>query len=228
VTLRPESPGASGSVARWAPAAAWLGVALAASAGAVVGAQLWFRTLQRVWPTDDPMLVGLQFGSFLVILGALGSWWWRGDLGLRLGATLLERRRVAGWAAVLSLGAVLLVAVGGPNAYSGSDPLFEVVLVPLGEELVFRGLMLGILLDRLHRWYGPGRGVRLAIVFSALAFGAAHASNALFGVAHSFVVVQVVVATVLGLILADLRVRTRSLLAPVLLHALVNAINLLA
>jgi hypothetical protein len=38
---------------------------------------------------------------------------------------------------------VTFVTVTGSNAYSGADPLFEIVLVPVGEELVFRGLLLG-------------------------------------------------------------------------------------
>jgi uncharacterized protein len=211
-----------------APRVAWLAVALGASVGVVIGAQLWFRALQRVWPTDDPTLVAIQFGSFLLVTGGLGAVAWRGDLGLRVGATVKEWRRVVGWGAVLAVATGLLVAVGGPNDYSASDPLFEVVLVPVGEELVFRGLLLGILLDRLRRGPGVGAGDRLAILYSALAFGAAHASNALFGVTPSFVVVQVVVATLLGLILGHLRVRTGSLLAPVFLHTLVNGINLLA
>jgi membrane protease YdiL (CAAX protease family) len=209
------------------PGAVWLAVALAASAGVVIGARLWFGALQLVWPTDDPTLVGLQFGSFLLVLGGVGGWLWGGDLGLRLGTTFAERRRILGWGAVLASATGLLVAIGGANDYSGSDPFFEVVLVPFGEELVYRGLLLGILVDRLRRRAAAGPGDRLATLFSALAFGAAHASNALFGVAPGFVAVQVVAATALGLILGHLRVRTGSLVAPVALHALVNGINLL-
>ena len=45
--------------------------------------------------------------------------------------------------------------------------------------------------------------------------------------AGGFAVVQVLAATVLGLLFGRLRVRTRSLAAPILLHALINGINLL-
>lgn len=204
-----------------------LAAALAVAAAIVVGAQLWFRALQRVWPTDDPTLTGLQFGSFLVLLGGVTAALWGKDVGLRIGRTFSEWRLVLLWGAVLSIGTVLLVVLGGQNAYSESDVLFEIVLVPVGEELVFRGLLLGFLIDRLGRRVGVDRGNRLAVGYSAVAFGAAHASNVLFGVAASFVVVQVMAATLLGLVFGHVRVRTQSLLTPVLLHALVNAINLL-
>jgi uncharacterized membrane protein YidH (DUF202 family) len=57
----------------------WLAGALAFSASAVVGARFWFDTLQRVWPTSNPTLEGLQFGSFLIVVGGLLVWWWGGD-----------------------------------------------------------------------------------------------------------------------------------------------------
>jgi membrane protease YdiL (CAAX protease family) len=228
VTLKPATSRPTNPAEEFATGSVWLVVAFAVSVAVVVGAQLWFRAVQHVWPTDDPTVVGLQFGSFLLLAGGIAGSMWRGDLGLRVGTSHTEWRRIAAWAAVLALGTVLLMVVWGSNDYSGSDPLFETVLVPVGEELVFRGLLLGILLDQLRRRFGAGTGESLAIVFSALAFGAAHASNVLFGVTPSFVAVQVAAATALGLIFAHLRVRTGSSLAPVLLHALVNGINLLA
>jgi membrane protease YdiL (CAAX protease family) len=228
VTVEPAISSSSRPGGGFPPGGVWLAAAVATSAATVAGAQLWFRALQRGWPTDDPTVVGLQFGSFLLVVGGLGAVAWHGDVGLRVGTTLTEWRRVVGWATVLASATLLLVVLGGPNAYSASDPLFEVVLVPVGEELVFRGLVLGILLTQLRRRFGDAAGARLAVVHGALAFGAAHASNAIFGVTAPFVAVQVVLATALGLVLGHLRVRTGSLIAPVLLHALVNGINLLA
>jgi membrane protease YdiL (CAAX protease family) len=200
VTVEPAISSSSRPGGGFPPGGVWLAAAVATSAATVAGAQLWFHALQRGWPTDDPTVVGLQFGSFLLVVGGLGAVAWHGEVGLRV----------------------------GPNDYSASDPLFEVVLVPVGEELVFRGLVLGILLTQLRRRFGDAAGARLAVVHGALAFGAAHASNAIFGVTAPFAAVQVVLATALGLALGHLRVRTGSLIAPVLLHALVNGVNLLA
>lgn len=205
----------------------WLALAVLFAAAVVVAARVWFDTLQRVWPTSDPTLEGLQFGSFLIVVGGLLAWWWGGDAALRFGATLQEWRAVVLAAAALATVTWTFVTVTGPNPYSGADPLFEMVLVPAGEELVFRGLLLGWLLARLRVRHTQPTAAHLAIVFSAVAFGSAHASNAIFG-AGSFALVQVAAATVLGIVFGALRVRTESLAAPMALHALVNGINLLA
>jgi membrane protease YdiL (CAAX protease family) len=82
------------------------------------------------------------------------------------------------------------------------------------------------LLSRLSDRHSPRTAARSAIVISAVAFGSAHASNALFG-AGDFAVVQVLAATLLGMVFGVLRVRTASLAAPIALHALVNGLNLL-
>jgi membrane protease YdiL (CAAX protease family) len=205
----------------------WLAGALAFSTSVVVAARVWFDTLQRVWPTSNPTLEGVQFGSFLLVVGGLLAWWWGGDAGFRLGATLREWPIVVSTAAVLAVTTMAFVLMTGSNPYSGADPLFEIVLVPVGEELVFRGLLLGWLLSKLSERHAPRTAARLAIVFSAVAFGSAHASNVLFGVGD-FTVVQVLAATVLGMVFGVLRVRTASLAAPIALHALVNGLNLLA
>lgn len=75
-----------------------LAAAFAVAAAIVVGAQLWFRALQRVWPTDDPTLTGLQFGSFLILLGGVTAALWGKDVGLRIGRTFSEWRLVLLWA----------------------------------------------------------------------------------------------------------------------------------
>lgn len=205
----------------------WLAAALLFSAAVVVAARLWSDTLQRIWPTSDPTLEGLQFGSFLILVGGLLAWRWGGDAGLQLGSTLREWRAVVTAGAGLGLLTWTFVTLTGSNPYSDADPLFEMVLVPVGEELVFRGLLLGWLLSELSARYAQPTAVRAAVAFSAVAFGAAHASNALFG-AGDFALVQVVAATALGIVFGALRVRTESLLAPITLHAVVNGINLLA
>lgn len=119
------------------------------------------------------------------------------------------------------------VALTGSNVYSDADALFELVLVPVGEELLFRGVLLGWLLSRLSNGRPTPTAARLAVIISAIAFGAGHASNVLFG-AGGFVLVQVVAATGLGLVFGWVRVETRSIMAPILLHGAVNAVSLLA
>lgn len=201
-------------------------MALAFSAAVVVGARVWYGLLRALWPVDDTTVAGVQFGSFLLLLGAL--MWWRSDIdvAIRLGRTVERRREVLTTGLVLTVATWAFVSIGGANPYSDADLLFEVVLVPVGEELVFRGVLLGWLLVRLTALGTTPDASSSAVVISAVAFGAAHASNAFFG-AGGFALVQVLVGTALGLLFGWVRVRTDSLASPILLHALVNGINLL-
>lgn len=81
-----------------------------------------------------------------------------------------------------------------------------VVIAPLAEELFFRGVLLQLLARASGRaWFG---------VF---------ASGVLFGLIHLSVPATVLPLIVLGLILGYVRVRTASLTACVVLHALFNA-----
>lgn len=82
-------------------------------------------------------------------------------------------------------------------------------LVPLGEELLFRGVLVGA-------WARAGRPV-LGVVISAIAFGLAHATVG--GRA-------VLVTLLLGLLLAAAMLAARSLGAAVLAHGLLNAVAL--
>lgn len=200
--------------------------AAAFSVVTVVAARLWYDRAQSLWPTEDNTLEGLQFGSFLLVFGALLAWAWRGDVGLRLGRTFDAWREIAVAVVGVTVVTLAFVTLSGANAYSDADALFEIVLVPLGEEFVFRGVVLGVLLAYLAHRHAPAKATRLAVIYGAVAFGFAHASNALFG-AGDFAVVQVIVATLMGLLFGALRVRTDSLIVPVVLHALINGINLL-
>jgi len=79
--------------------------------------------------------------------------------------------------------------------------LVSAVIAPLGEELVFRGLLLNL--------WGARWGLVAGIVMSSVAFGATHGERAFF-------------ATGMGFFLAFVYVRTGSLWPGVVLHALFN------
>lgn len=83
------------------------------------------------------------------------------------------------------------------------------VLPAISEELLFRGVVLG---SALAAWGAPA-----AVLFSALLFALVHLDP------HRFLF-----TLALGIALGVLRVRARSLLAPALAHAAVNAITLAA
>jgi CAAX protease family protein len=80
-----------------------------------------------------------------------------------------------------------------------------VVVVPIGEELLFRGF----LQSALQEWFGKWTG----LVVCALIFGTAHAATSVAAILPMFA---------LGLILGIIYNHTKSLLAPVTLHILHN------
>jgi len=87
--------------------------------------------------------------------------------------------------------------------------LFLVVMAPLSEELMFRGLF-------LHR-LAEGYGARHAVLGSALCFGVFH-----------LLPWQAVGAALVGIYLGWLLIRTRSIFVPMLAHALFNLIPVAA
>jgi uncharacterized protein len=86
-----------------------------------------------------------------------------------------------------------------------------VVLVAVGEEITFRGLVLPGLLAR-HR-------VGAAVVMSSALFGMTHLVNLVLGAQLPEVVLQVVFSGLGGAGYAALRLRTGSLWPPLVLHA---------
>lgn len=90
--------------------------------------------------------------------------------------------------------------------------LSVVVLAPLSEELIFRGVLLPALGRRLPQW--------LAVVASAVAFGAVHLQSDL----SAYLLLGTLTGT-LGLLLGALRVWTKSLAAPIAAHAVFNGLT---
>ena len=142
------------------------------------------------------------------------------SVGMRWGRTGERWRLVAG--ALLGVVAVTaafrLTGSGAP--YDAS--IGEFVFVPLGEELLFRGVLLVALVEVFRRQLGT-RAQGWAVAVSGLAFGAGHLGT-LGYLETEFVVLQVFVATAFGLIAGWVRIQTDSLVGPVLVHATMNVI----
>jgi membrane protease YdiL (CAAX protease family) len=106
--------------------------------------------------------------------------------------------------------------------------LKTLVVIPIGtvvlEELAFRGVLLGL----LHRLTSTAK----AVAFAAVLFGLWHvptAWNTASGQSHpariAAVAGTVVATTVAGLVFCFLRIRSRSLLAPMLAHIATNSVT---
>jgi membrane protease YdiL (CAAX protease family) len=138
---------------------------------------------------------------------------------------------------VLAIAATGLLIVGAIPATSGAlndsrvhvgigTMLFEVLIaIPFGtvilEELAFRGTLLGLLHSRLSTPWAVG--------VMAVLFGLWHVKgvlhNASGGIAVGTVIGTVIATTIAGVGFGWLRVRSDSLLAPILAHIATNSLT---
>ena len=146
-----------------------------------------------------------------------------------LGLTLRQRegslRPAAIATAVMIAFVVLLQTLGGDGNPPSTETLIYQATIPgLDEEPLFRGLLFALLLAALAQWKRPAlwAGIAVTIVFTL--------GHSLFWSAAgtSFDPVALVYVGVLGALLMYIRIRTGSLLIPVLAHNLTNVASQLA
>ena len=120
---------------------------------------------------------------------------------------------------------VSLQAIGGDGKAPSTETLLYQALIPgIDEELLFRGLLFGLVAAALAK---SGRPALLAGIAVTIVFALGHS---FFWSADgpSFDPVALVYVGVLGSLLMFIRIRTGSLLIPVLAHNLTNVANQLA
>lgn len=165
--------------------------------------------------------VDMPVGAATFVVAVVLCVWAPRRYGLGLGRT--REHMVLVGVTVLAVAAVVGVfrMTGASAPYDAT--LGEFVLVPVGEELLFRGFLLGALLELFRRRQVGPHPAAWAIVISAAAFGIGHLGN-LGYVDTAFVVLQVLVAFVFGVVAGHVRVRTGSVVGPVLMHATMNVV----
>jgi len=190
------------------------------------------RLVRGPWGSGLKFIV---FVAFLVWARRFAQLTWQ-ELGLGR-AEMREGLRV-GLVAALSIAAAIsvLVAVPGSRGYFDSSHIVlgstahrllePTVIIPLGtvffEETIFRGVLLAALL----RWGSR----RSAVAISSVAFGLWHVIPAMDSAsrdsaigATGAVIGTIAVTTVAGALFAWLRLRSGSLLAPILAHTATNS-----
>ena len=205
----------------------------------------WLLVAALLVALNDAMLTSF-WGLVPDVLG--GTWNWQGKLAA-LAVTLAVAALLAfGWRrsgltlapahgslrAALPVAAaycgffVLLAAAFPGEPASAEDVAFQLTMPGLEEELFYRGVLL-FALDRAFRarkrWLGVEWG--WGAVLSCLLFGLAHA----FGYSaegYAFDPVTMALTAVPSFLAVWLRLRTGSLLLPVLLHNFGNAFSLIA
>jgi membrane protease YdiL (CAAX protease family) len=205
-------------------------------AGIVVAIALIDIAANVLTPEDAKVPVKLAIAfAFVAWARWVAHFSWE-DLGLGR-AQAREGLRI-GAIALLAIGVIiaLLVAVPWTRSYfdshsvardsSSQHVLQPVVFIPLGtvvfEELLFRGVLLAALLRVTTRWYAIGA--------NAVLFGLWHIPPALndasgkSGAATFGVVIGTIAATAFaGAVFAWLRVRSGSVVAPMLAHLATNS-----
>lgn len=152
--------------------------------------------------------VGLSVLFCAVVIQFLG-WWgpvWRGDAPVQRWIRIVP---------ILLFGAIVLGTDYGTLVDKGLGftlvLVFGALLIGLGEELMFRGIVVVHLRD-------AGRPEAKVALFSAVAFGLAHTLN--FFIDGGGNVVQIITTLFMGWFLYLVRRFTGGLLVPVVIHAL--------
>lgn len=181
--------------------------------------------LTLAFPNADPYVLFLMQEG----IGALIAW----GLVILSGQKKILTRKGGGFGRGLLTGMYFLVIsvysiVVYLLAYEGERSLRPwyliaayflcMVCVGIVEEFVFRGIVADLLLQK----YGTSKsGVWKAVLVSGILFGFAHISN-LFGCKPVGVFVQIVIAAMMGMVLAAIYYRSGCIWVTVALHALID------
>ncbi len=116
----------------------------------------------------------------------------------------------------------------GTTPYSNDIwAITEIITVPLVEETFWRGLVFGIMVTLLTQMYPQTTGNTLAVWVSGIVFGLMHGNNIFSGVPILFVAIQVVNATIWGVVYSYARSKTESIYPAIALHAAMNLVVIL-
>lgn len=210
-----------------------------------VGVLVLFTVARALGLLGPPIVaVSLLTGALVVITWTAGAT--RADLGLGRADMLVGLRYGTGALAIVLLVLVVAALVPATNGFlhdsraeiGGGRLLYElgvsiVLLTTIPEEFAFRGVLLGSAL----RLWGPWR----ASLISSVLFGLWHITptlhtmpdnravsglSATVGGQVILVLGSIVITFIAGLALCWLRLRSRSLIAPVIAHAAANALAL--
>jgi membrane protease YdiL (CAAX protease family) len=174
-------------------------------------------------------LWGLVSRAHLVLLSVPLALRYPRQFGFRIG-TARDHWRMLGTMVIANCGVIAgyLWLTGSTTPYSGNQWLLtEVITVPVIEETVWRGLVLIVLRRTRGTRYSVSTSAHLAVWCTALLFGALHANNLFGGVPLQFVTLQILNATLWGVMYGYARAKTDSLYPPICLHAAMNLVVVL-
>ena len=193
---------------------------------------------------NDAMLTRV-WGAFPDMVG--GNWNWQGKILATLATLAIAALPMFGWRrsgltldqgnerklptyGVIAVAALLFLglALMSPNEPVDPETLgFQLTMPGIEEELFYRGLLLLALNEALRgRWRVLGVTIGWAALLTTVLFGCAHSVSFENG-ALDFDLFSFLITGVPALILIWVRERTGSVLWPIILHNLANALPLL-
>ena len=126
------------------------------------------------------------------------------------------------WVAFTIIAAQALIGSLGSAEFDLERLLFQISMPGIDEEIMFRGVLLGLMCSALRKGGKPSRSP--AIIINGILFGLIHALS-LNGGTIQFSVANFIWTGMIGYGLAYIALRTRSILIPMLTHNLCNFCN---
>lgn len=205
-----------------------LAIACASSFLLALSTRFVYAFLRDRFNVTGKVYQDILFFSYFVWLGLLVTMGKPGLFGFHMGRCRRYWKLVLAVALFTGLSTSAYILLNGPTPYHGGilQLLPNLLLVPLGEEMIFRGILFVALLHFLDQLHPPKTSAALAILFSAIGFGLAHANN-LFYNPIGFTLFQIFYSTVFGLVFGYVRYKTDSLYPPILFHAIMNTLGIL-
>ena len=156
----------------------------------------------------------------LAVLGYLGVFKEKGDGFLR---GFYTAGFMIGYCGYVFVAQLYVKSMGGEGELQSFGWILvfalTMFLVGLNEELVMRGAVLHLFLDKFQK---TKAGVLLSIILSSAIFGAAHLFNIVSGVSVMSAVSQAAQATLLGILFAAIYLRCGNLWIAVIAHAVMD------
>lgn len=101
----------------------------------------------------------------------------------------------------------------------------SVFLIGFNEEFVFRGIVLNLFLDKFGN---SKKGILTSTILSGVLFGAVHLSNIFSGVSVGSACIQALEAALLGILFAQIYLRSGNIWITVIVHALTDFASMFA
>jgi membrane protease YdiL (CAAX protease family) len=190
------------------------------------GNYYYFQWISGFFYITDEFLNAMLYSAFLLVIGTTIVASRPRYYGFQIGDSLKHWKQVLVVSATTVAFTVICLLMTPRTPYSGANWAVEMILVPISEEMMWRGVIFSLVFALFGKLHSNKTQFWLTIVCSSMAFGMAHSSNVLVHPV-SFVVLQMLFAAIVGTGLGYLRAKTKSVYPPMLVHALFNLVAIM-